>query len=176
MLVRVLVFAGIVAAAATQVPSLLTMQTATDESPTPAIGTASAERQQVSTVSLPHGSMLLPAGAGGHYQGDFKINGRPVQGMIDTGATYVAINESTARRLGISGSELDYRYTTQTANGTSKVALVKLDRLEIGTIRVRDVDAVVAKDGALSTTLIGMSFLKKLNSYGVENGSLRLTQ
>ncbi|HEX8048289.1 MAG TPA: TIGR02281 family clan AA aspartic protease, partial [Rhizobium sp.] len=29
---------------------------------------------------------------------------------------------------------------------------------------------------ALNTTLIGMSFLKKLNSYGVESGSLRLTQ
>lgn len=176
MLVRVLVFAGIIAVAATQVPSLLNMQAATTgESPVPAV-TSPSQGQQVSVVSLPHGSVLLPAGAGGHYQGDFKINGRPVQGMIDTGATYVAINESTARRLGVSGSDLDYRYTTQTANGTSKVALVKLDRLEIGTIRVRDVEAVVAKDSALSTTLIGMSFLKKLNSYGVESGSLRLTQ
>ncbi|CAN7525315.1 TIGR02281 family clan AA aspartic protease [Rhizobium rhizogenes] len=175
MLVRVLVFAGIIAVAATQVPALLTMQTATDENTAPAVTTPSFG-QQVSVVSLSHGSVLLPAGAGGHYQGDFKINGRPVQGMIDTGATYVAINESTARRLGISGSDLDYRYTTQTANGPSKVALVKLDRLEIGTIRVRDVDAVVSKDGALNTTLIGMSFLKKLNSYGIESGSLRLTQ
>jgi aspartyl protease family protein len=175
MLVRVLVFAGIIAVAATQVPSLLDMQTATEESPAPAVDTSSPT-QQASLVSLPHGSALLPAGAGGHYQGDFKINGRPVQGMVDTGATYVAINESTARRLGISGNDLDYRYTTQTANGPSKVALVKLNRLEIGTIRVRDVEAVVAKDSALSTTLIGMSFLKKLNSYGVENGSLRLTQ
>ena len=119
---------------------------------------------------------MLPAGAGGHYEGDFKINGRSVHGLIDTGATYVAINESTARRLGISGNDLDYRYSIQTANGASKVALAKLDRLEIGTIKVRDVDAVVAKDDALSTTLIGMSFLKKLNSYGAENGSLRLTQ
>ncbi|MQB44583.1 TIGR02281 family clan AA aspartic protease [Rhizobium sp. ICMP 5592] len=175
MLVRVLVFAGIIAVAATQVPSLLNTQLATEESPAPAVDTSSPT-QQASLVSLPHGSVLLPAGVGGHYQGDFKINGRPVQGMIDTGATYVAINESTARRLGISGSDLDYRYTTQTANGPSKVALVKLDRLEIGTIRVRDVEAVVSKDGALNTTLIGMSFLKKLNSYGVENGSLRLTQ
>lgn len=175
MLVRVLVFAGIIAVAATQVPSLLNIQIAIDENSAPMAISPPAE-QQVSVVSLSHGSVLLPAGAGGHYQGDFKINGRPVQGMIDTGATYVAINESTARRLGISGSDLDYRYTTQTANGSSKVALVKLDRLEIGTIKVRDVDAVVSKDGALNTTLIGMSFLKKLKSYSAENGSLRLTQ
>jgi len=97
--------------------------------------------------------------------------------MIDTGATYVAINESTARGLGFSSVDLDYRYTIQTANGASKVALVKLDRLEIGNIRVRDVEAVVAKDNALVTsTLIGMSFLKRLNSYSVQNDTMRLTQ
>ncbi|UWU23404.1 TIGR02281 family clan AA aspartic protease [Rhizobium sp. CB3060] len=175
MLARVLVIAGIVAAAATQVPALLGTQMASSERSTPAVKVAVAQ-QPVATTAAAFGSVLLQAGAGGHYEGDFKINGRPVHGMIDTGATYVAINESTARRLGISGNDLDYRYTTQTANGPSKVALVKLDRLEIGTIKVRDVDAVVAKDGALSTMLIGMSFLKKLNSYSAENGSLRLTQ
>ncbi|MBB4567742.1 TIGR02281 family clan AA aspartic protease [Rhizobium leucaenae] len=175
MLVRVLVFAGIIAAAATQVPALLGTQTASSESSTPVVKVAVPPQPAAAPVTA-YGSVLLPAGAGGHYEGDFKVNGRPVHGMIDTGATYVAINESTARRLGISGNDLDYRYTTQTANGPSKVALVKLDRLEIGTIKVRDVDAVVAKDGALSTTLIGMSFLKKLNSYSAENGSLRLTQ
>ncbi|MEF0939897.1 TIGR02281 family clan AA aspartic protease [Rhizobium sp. BR 362] len=175
MLVRVVVIAGIIAAAATQVPALLGTQTAISESATPVVKVA-VPQQSVATPAAAYGSVTLPAGAGGHYEGDFKINGRPVHGMIDTGATYVAINESTARRLGISGNDLDYRYTIQTANGPSKVALVKLDRLEIGTIKVRDVEAVVAKDGALSTTLIGMSFLKKLNSYSAENGSLRLTQ
>ena len=174
MLVRVLVFAGLIAAAATQVPALLSKQAATSESST-AVGEVALAQQPIAAPAA-YGSVMLPAGAGGHYEGDFKINGRSVHGLIDTGATYVAINESTARRLGISGNDLDYRYTIQTANGPSKVALAKLDRLEIGTIKVRDVDAVVAKDDALSTTLIGMSFLKKLNSYGAENGSLRLTQ
>ncbi|MDL2400164.1 TIGR02281 family clan AA aspartic protease [Rhizobium mayense] len=173
MLVRVLVFAGLIAAAATQVPALLGTQVATGESAAPVVKVAVAQQP---TPAAGYGSVLLPAGAGGHYEGDFKINGRSVHGLIDTGATYVAINESTARRLGISGNDLDYRYTIQTANGPSKVALAKLDRLEIGTIKVRDVDAVVSKDDALNTTLIGMSFLKKLNSYGAENGSLRLTQ
>ena len=174
MLVRVLVFAGIIAVAATQVPPLLN-------------GIASREKPAaVETVSVPpqkteapvsYGSVLLRAGADGHFHGDFNINGRPVHGMIDTGASYVAINESTARSVGFSSVDLDYRYTMQTANGPSKVALVKLARLDIGNIRMRDVEAVVSKDDALATsTLIGMSFLKKLNSYGVENGTLRLTQ
>ncbi|MFT3999913.1 MAG: TIGR02281 family clan AA aspartic protease [Rhizobium sp.] len=174
MLVRVLVFAGIIAAAATQVPMLVNGLGENSEKPAPVEAASPAPQKVEAPVS--YGSVLLRADANGHYQGDFTINGRSVHGLIDTGATYVAINESTARSLGFSSVDLDYRYTTQTANGASKVALVKLARLEIGNIRVRDVDAVVAKDDALNTTLIGMSFVKKLSSFGVQNGNLLLKQ
>ncbi|RAX41501.1 TIGR02281 family clan AA aspartic protease [Rhizobium tropici] len=174
MLVRVLVIAGIIAVAATQVPMLVESYNEHAAGPAPVEAVSLAPPKAEIPVS--YGSVQLRANAGGHYESDFTINGRSVHGMIDTGATYVAMNESTARSLGFSGVDLDYRYTVQTANGTSKVAYIKLDRLEIGTIRVRDVDAVVAKDGALGTTLIGMSFMKKLNSYGVQNGNLLLKQ
>jgi aspartyl protease family protein len=99
-----------------------------------------------------------------------------VQGLIDTGATYVALNESFARRLGYTGNQLDFRYSVDTANGKTKAAHVTLDRVEIGGIRVRDVEAFVLKDGALSSTLVGMSFLRKLASYSVADGSLSLKQ
>ena len=173
MLVRVLVFAGIIAVAATQVPSLFEKPSATAEPPQAAM-TVSASPKPAVTASV-YGTVVLEPDARGHYQGDFKINGKPVHGLVDTGATYVSINESTARRLGFVANDLDYRYTSQTANGAAKVAVVKLDRLEIGTIKLLDIDAVVMKDESLGTTLIGMSFLKKLSSYGVESGSLRLT-
>jgi len=174
MLVRVLVFAGIIAVAATQVPMLI--DSYGEHTKKPATAEAVSLAPPKAEAPLSYGSVQLRANAGGHYEGDFTINGRSVHGMIDTGATYVAMNESTARSLGFSSIDLDYRYTVQTANGASKVAYIKLDRLEIGTIRVRNVDAVVAKDSALSTTLIGMSFMKKLNSYGVQNGTLLLKQ
>ncbi|NLS18501.1 TIGR02281 family clan AA aspartic protease [Rhizobium sp. P40RR-XXII] len=174
MLVRVLVFAGVIAVAATQVPMLVSSFNEPAEKPAPVEAVSLTPPKTEAPVS--YGSVQLRANAGGHYEGDFTINGRSVHGLIDTGATYVAMNESTARSLGFSSVDLDYRYPIQTANGTSKVAHVKLDRLEIGTIRVRDVDAMVAKDSALSTTLIGMSFMKKLNSFGVQNGNLLLKQ
>jgi len=53
---------------------------------------------------------------------------------------------------------------------------VKLDRVEIGTIRVQNVDAMVLKDNALSNMLIGMSFLKQLSSFKVSNGEMRLVR
>ena len=61
--------------------------------------------------------------------GDFRINGKPIRGLIDTGATYVAVNKSTARRLGFGAADLDYRYSVSTANGETKAAFVKIGRM-----------------------------------------------
>jgi aspartyl protease family protein len=174
MLVRVLVFAGVMAAAATQVPALLSRGTsATDAKPS--VYNISVPPQQPVAIDA-HGVVRLRANTEGHYTADFKINGKPVEGMIDTGATFVAVNETTARHLGFGAADLDFRNTINTANGDTKAALIRLDRIEIGSIRVRDVDALVLRDTALSSTLIGVSFLKRLASYSVEDGSLRLTE
>ena len=43
-------------------------------------------------------------------------------------------------------------------------------------VRAEGVEAFVLKDKALDGTLIGMSFLRKLKSYSVENGSMVLKQ
>ncbi|MBB4230270.1 aspartyl protease family protein [Rhizobium mongolense] len=178
MLMRIVIFASIIAALATQVPSFFE---GNDGQPTTETGSANivstATDQPTTPAPVPaNGRMRLQANAQGHYTGDFKINGRPVKGLIDTGATYVALNESLARRLGYSANQLDFQYAVNTANGQTKAAHVTLDRMEIGGIRVQGVEAFVLKDDALSTTLIGMSFLKKLESYSVADGSLNLKQ
>ncbi|MBX9469710.1 MAG: TIGR02281 family clan AA aspartic protease [Rhizobium sp.] len=122
------------------------------------------------------GQTVLTMGPGGHYTGTFKMNGKPVDAMVDTGASTVAINVSTARRLGFSPAALDFRYDVNTANGSIKAAHVVLDRVEIGSIRVREVDAFVLSDEALSSTLVGMSFMSKLKSYTAEKRVLRMIQ
>lgn len=177
MLMRTVIFASIAAALATQVPSLIagkTQQPATEISAN--FVSPQDNAPDSSTTIADGGTMRLQADAQGHYTGNFKINGKPVQGLIDTGATYVALNESLARRLGFSGNQLDFRYAVNTANGQTKAAHVMLDRIEIGGIRVRGVEAFVLKDEALSGTLVGMSFLQKLASYSVADGSLSLKQ
>lgn len=174
MLVRTVIFASIAVVIATQVPSFFE---STDGQPVddPSVNLVStAGEQRVAPASS--GMIRLQADARGHYTGNFRINGKPVQGLIDTGATYVALNESLARRLGYTAIQLDFRYAVNTANGQAKAAHVTLDRMEIGGIRVRDVEAFVLRDEALSSTLVGMSFLKKLDSYSVADGSLSLRQ
>ena len=138
---------------------------------------ANAPEEIAAKPSTSHaGQMVLPMGPGGHYTGTFKMNGKPVDAMVDTGASTVAINVSTARRLGFSPAALDFRHNVNTANGSIKAAHVVLDRVEIGSIRVKEVDAFVLSDEALTSTLVGMSFMSKLKSYTAEKRVLRMIQ
>lgn len=172
MLVRLIIFAGGVVVAATLLPGL-----ATSFLDRPQTGDTQAKPQQVSTAKYAGGKgVLLEPSAGGHFLGTFTINGRKQDGLVDTGASVIAVNISTARRLGISTGSLSFNAPVSTANGTVKAAHVTLDRVEIGTISVRDVEAMVLPDKSLSGMLVGMSFLNKLSSYRVESGALHLTR
>lgn len=112
----------------------------------------------------------------GHFSSNFKLNGRPVNSLVDTGATLVAINRSTARRIGLKLLPSDFKYEVNTANGKAKAASAKIASLQIGRIYITGVDAVVLDDRALDNTLIGMSFLNRLDNFRVENGKLYLEQ
>jgi aspartyl protease family protein len=119
-------------------------------------------------------SMRIAPDAQGHFSGAFRINGRTVDGLIDTGATYVAMNLSTARRLGVNPPHASFTHGVSTANGETSAARVTLDRMAIGPIEIRDVEAFVLDDSKLSITLIGMSFMNRLESFRVEDGELLL--
>lgn len=130
---------------------------------------------KVAKASL-SGEERINANRQGHFVSQFRMNGRPVEAMVDTGATIVAITKSTARRLGIQVLPADFNQSVQTANGTAKVAFVMIKSIEFGSIRVRDVQAAVIEDKALGGTLLGMSFLNQLRSFKVEDGELILKQ
>lgn len=118
----------------------------------------------------------LAADERGHFAAEFKLNGRPVEALVDTGATLVAINVSTARRIGIALKNADFKYKVETANGATRAASARIDSLQIGRINVQDVQVVVLEDSALDNALIGMSFLKRLEKFEVSDGSLLLVQ
>jgi aspartyl protease family protein len=120
--------------------------------------------------------VVVDADARGHYSASFRLNGRQIDAMVDTGATLVAINASTARRIGISLNPSDFVHEVGTANGTTRAALVNVDNLQIGRIALENVQAVVLDDKALQTNLIGMSFLGRLGKFQAENGRLLLAQ
>lgn len=174
MLLRTAIFAAVVAVLATQIPALLPQGDSGAPSETVQQTQPAPQTSAPQVAALTPGSTVLAADGRGHFTGTFRLNGKSVPGMVDTGASLVAINESTARKLGFGVNGLDFRYEVNTANGKTDAALIVLDRVEIGNVRVRDVEAFVLRDKALADTLVGMSFLKKLKSYQVKGGSLTL--
>jgi aspartyl protease family protein len=137
----------------------------------PRMAAAKAEQE-----SIPGRKVRLPADARGHFTGQFKLNGRRVEALVDTGATLVAINASTAKRIGIDLTPADFKYEVDTANGKVHAASAMIDNLQIGRIYIESVQALVLDDKALDGTLIGMSFLKRLDRYEVADGALVLSQ
>jgi aspartyl protease family protein len=116
----------------------------------------------------------LKAGGMGHYMVKATINRSDIEVMVDTGASVVALSYEDAQMAGLRPNTLDFNVPVSTANGTVNAARVILDRVEIDTVRVENVDAMVLPKGALRGTLLGMSFLSKLNSFKSEDGVLTL--
>ena len=129
----------------------------------------------LASAPVEHGrNYVLKANEAGHFAGRFRINGKPVDSMIDTGATFVTMSETTARNLGYGGNDLNFRYEVVTANGKVKAARISLKSIDIGTVSVKNVDAMVIRGKSLNYPLIGMSFLKKLSGYRAESDELKL--
>lgn len=120
--------------------------------------------------------VLVRSDPRGHFIAQFKLNGRATEALVDTGATVIAINRSTARRIGISLANMDFKYEVRTANGTAKAAATSIDRVQIGRISLDDVEAMVLEDTALEGALVGMSFLNRLSKFQVQDGALVMQQ
>jgi aspartyl protease family protein len=121
-------------------------------------------------------NLSIPPDARGHFQTDGRIEGQRINFMVDTGASLVALNETSAARFGLRPSRGDYNVAVTTANGTIKAARTRLAMVELGGLVVRDVDAMVLPDEALSENLLGLSFLSKLKRFEYANGKMVLEQ
>jgi aspartyl protease family protein len=116
----------------------------------------------------------LKAGAYGHFHARADINGQPVNVMVDTGASIVALTFDDARMAGLYVRDSDFTHRVSTANGFARIAPVTIDRLSVGDIEVRDVSGAVMEQGKLGTTLLGMSFLGRLQRVDIRSGMLVL--
>lgn len=121
-------------------------------------------------------SLSVPRDARGHFQTDGRIDGQRIGFMIDTGASVIALNETSAARFGLRPARADYTAMVTTANGTVKAARARIAMIDVGGLIARDVDAMVLPDEALSENLLGLSFLSKLTRFEYANGQMVLQQ
>jgi aspartyl protease family protein len=119
--------------------------------------------------------MTITRGDNGLFSVEGTVDGRRMDFLVDTGASVIALREGDAARLGIHPVEREYTARVSTANGVVRAAPIELNRVEIGSLTVRNVAALVLPDEALSQNLLGMSFLSRVR-WEHRNGRLVLEQ
>jgi len=110
----------------------------------------------------------------GHFETPVTVNGGTVQMLVDTGASRVALSYEDAQTLGLNPAGLAYTQTVLTANGQARAAPVTLSEVSIGPIVRNDIKAMVAEQGKLDQSLLGMSFLSTLDFLQMQTDELRL--
>jgi aspartyl protease family protein len=112
--------------------------------------------------------------SGGGFSVATHVNGARVPMVLDTGASAVVLTQDAAKAAGLPLEVLNYSVSVDTANGRARAAPVTLDRLSIGDITERSVPALVAQAGQLRTSLLGMTFLNRLESWEVRGDKLMM--
>jgi aspartyl protease family protein len=120
-------------------------------------------------------SITLWAGSGGHFFAQGSINGLAVRFLVDTGATIVALSGDEARRLGIDYLKKGRPGYANTAGGVVRSYSLKLEKVEVGSITLYNVDAGIVEGSYPREPLLGMSFLGQLDMRR-EGDKMELTQ
>jgi aspartyl protease family protein len=120
-------------------------------------------------------TVTLASDGRGHFEADLEIEGVRVAALVDTGASVIALPQSTAEKFGIFLGPTAFKSSVVTANGEVRVAPVTLRQVRVGGILVKGVEAVVLPDQSLQTTLLGMSFLRRLKSFEINGNTLTLS-
>ncbi len=109
---------------------------------------------------------------GGDFHVSADVNGTRVGMILDTGASSVVLTNEAAKAAGLPLEIIKYTVTVETANGRTRAAAVTLDKLAVGGIVERAVPALIAQPGQLRTSLLGMSFLNRLQGWEVRGDKL----
>lgn len=117
------------------------------------VGTRFKQKKNAEAKIMPVNGMYSTAGF---------INGHPVNFLVDTGATWIAMNVHQARSLGINFRYSGKRGMVSTANGVAPVYRVMLDKVRVGEIELTNVEAGVLEGSSPREVLLGNSFLNRV--------------
>jgi len=124
-------------------------------------------------VTAQEGRIEIPRAADGHYHVTLRVNGAAIPFIVDTGASHVVLSLGDARRAGLNPDELAYTGRAYTANGAVETAPVRLDEVELGGLRDRNIRATV-NSGQMDGSLLGMSYLNSFDRIEINDGMLIL--
>jgi aspartyl protease family protein len=118
--------------------------------------------------------LVVTQGEGGGFYVMGKVNGQLVRFLVDTGSSDTVLSPADAERLGLDPASLHFDRTAETANGTGYGAPFVAESVEVGSIRFNGLPMVV-NQAPMTSSLLGMTFLSRLESFQVRGRKLYLT-
>ena len=135
---------------------------------------AALELHRRPRLTVSGGETIVPMASDGHFWVTAAVNGRELDFLIDTGATFTGLGKSAAEELGIQPDTSQAPIELETANGVITATIGKVDALRFGNIEVHGLPVAVPQDTADETQVIGMNLLSQLASWRVEGKTLIL--
>lgn len=119
-------------------------------------------------------TVTLQKALSGHFEADMLVDGHAIRMMVDTGATTTVLSTADAAAVGLDPAGLNFQVPISTANGQALAARVVLDEIAVGAITRRNIPALVASEGMLDQSLLGMNFLGTLSGYDIRGDRMIL--
>jgi len=124
---------------------------------------------------LETGQVEVPRMFDGHFYLTARLNGEPVDFVVDTGATDVVLTKDDAAKIGINMGDLAFTGRAYTANGAVRTATATVDEVRLGDITDRNL-RVFINDGEMDQSLLGMAYLRRFSRIEIEDDMLVLTR
>ncbi len=131
--------------------------------------TADAE---AATAGAWGGETRLTPGPGGHFHTQALVNGRPVEFIVDTGASTVALTMADARRIGVRFDPTDFEVVGTGASGPVRGQEVMIDRVSVDGKEVQTIKGVVLE--GLEQSLLGQAYLSRITEVRMSGGEMIL--
>lgn len=136
-------------------------------------------RASTSAVQIASGEGLeVRRAMDGQFHLTLEITGadgrpQPIRFIVDTGASEMVLTRQDAAKLGYPLADLRFLGIASTANGTTRTALVTLDRVALEGHVTRRVRALV-NEGDLHASLLGMGYLERFARIEITRDRLRV--
>lgn len=148
---------------------------AVDEHGEVRLGQGDPVKRPTAVKSAYGADLVIARSRGGHYLTEARMDGAPVDVLVDTGASFTTLRESDAQDAGINPRRNEYTYSFSTANGEVMAARATLDELELGPAILSDVTVFVLPDDKLEISLLGMNVLREFDRMEMTQDGLRLS-
>ena len=117
--------------------------------------------------------VIITASADGHFYISGKANEKRIRLMVDTGASEITLSPEAAKKIGINLKNLSFTQQFLTANGIGLGAIYWLKNFSIGPYKYRNIKVSINQTD-MPVSLLGMSFLEKLDSFEFKGKKLYL--